>query len=256
MSRILVGGATVALFAFSAQRAGAYELQLAPTGEPVRWHGELVLTEIDFADGPVGLSAADAEAAARRALNTWSEAGTPEFPASSESTAPLRIRFAMSPADPGIDPGALALTHLNFDSLTGELRDVEIAVNAFAFRWAVGDQCARGADDYQYDFESTLAHEVGHAVGLRHSEEPDATMFTRPQPCARERRDLAGDDLEAIAVLYGDAPAIDDPNSAPAGCSAAGGGSSGGAPLLLIAAVGFAVRRRRRLAAAAIQCAV
>lgn len=249
MSRILVAAGPVALLALSAPPASAYELQLAPSGEAVRWQSDPVLTEIAMDHGPAGVAPAAAAAAVRRALATWSQAGAPEFvDAGSEETPRLRIRFAMSPADPAIDPAALALTHLNFDSLTGELLTVEIAVNGFAFRWAAGDDCATGADDYQYDLESTLAHEVGHAVGLRHSEDPEATMFTRPQPCASERRDLAEDDLEAIAALYGGAGPSDqaiDPEQ-PAGCSAAGG-PGGGAPLLVIAwAAGAVLAARRR----------
>jgi len=246
VSRKLVGVGAVVLLAIPASRAGAYELQLAPSGEAVRWHRDPVPTEITMDPAPAGLDAAAAEAAVRRALATWTLAGAPEFvPAGSEQEPVLRVRFAMNAHDPAIDPAALALTHLNFDSLTGELLTVEIAVNGFAFRWATGDECNRGTDDFEYDFESTLAHEVGHAVGLRHSEDPEATMFTRPQPCARERRDLAQDDLEAIAALYGDDAASDDQQAGepPAGCSAAGG-QGPGAPVLVLLAIAALVRRR------------
>lgn len=235
--------------------AGAYELQLAPSGEAVRWHRDPVPTEITMDPAPAGLDTVSAAAATRRALATWSQAGGPEFVAAASEQQPLvRVRFAMTPADPAIDPAALALTHLNFDSLTGELLTVEIAVNGFAFRWATGDDCKRGEDDFEYDLESTLAHEVGHAIGLRHSKDAEATMFTRPQPCARDRRDLAQDDLDAVAALYGDGSAIDDQPEPPAGCSAAGG-QGGGAPLLPFIAVGAVVVRRRRRAAAD-RCAV
>lgn len=247
---------TVAFLAIPDGLAGAYELQLAPSGEAVRWHRDPVLTEISMDPAPRGLDVAAAETAVRRALATWSQAGAPEFTtAGSEEDPVVRIRFAMNPHDQAIDPQALALTHLNFDSLTGELVTVEIAVNGFAFRWATGDDCKRGDDDFEYDLESTLAHEVGHAIGLRHSEDPDATMFTRPQPCARDRRDLAEDDLDAVAALYGEDGAMDDPSAPPAGCSAAGG-QGGGAPLLVFIAAGAAAVVRRRRRAAADRCAV
>ncbi len=256
MSRILAGAVTALLLAAPASLAGAYELQLAPSGEAVRWHRDPVLTEISMDPAPAGLDAVAATAATRRALATWSQAGAPEFVAAGSEQQPLvRVRFAMTPADPAIDPAALALTHLNFDSLTGELLTVEIAVNGFAFRWATGDDCKRGDDDFEYDLESTLAHEVGHAIGLRHSEDEDATMFTRPQPCERDRRDLAQDDLDAVAALYGDGSAIEDPPATPAGCSAAGG-QGGGAPLVLLIVAGAAALLSRRRRAVADRCAV
>jgi hypothetical protein len=258
VSRKLVGVVSVAFLAIPASRAAAYELQLAPSGEAVRWHRDPVLIEVAMDPAPDGVDVAAADAAVRRALATWSQAGAPEFVAAGSEQEPLlRVRFAMNAHDPAIDPAALALTHLNFDSLTGELVTVEIAVNGFAFRWATGDQCDRGADDFQYDFESTLAHEVGHAIGLRHSEDPEATMFTRPQPCARDRRDLAQDDLEAVAALYGDDGAMDDEAAPepPAGCSVAGGQGGGASLVLTLWAVGAVVLVRRRPRAAADRCA-
>src|SRR5262245_56497534 len=105
-----------------AGRAGAYELQLAPSGGAVRWPRDPVATAITMDPAPAGLDARAAETAVRRALATWSQAGAPEFVAAGSEEEPLvHVRFAMSPHDPAIDPAALALTHLNFDSLTGEL---------------------------------------------------------------------------------------------------------------------------------------
>jgi hypothetical protein len=261
VSRIVLVGASLVLVVVSAGPAGAYELQFAPSGEAVRWHTDRVATEIAMTDGPAALAAGAAAEVAARALATWTGGGAPDFAAPEPGEQPaLRIRFAMSASDPAIDPAALALTHLSFDSASGAILRAEIAVNGFGFRWAAGDECASGPDDYQYDLESTLAHEVGHAIGLLHSEDRAATMFTRPQPCARDRRDLADDDLAAIALLYGADSPLGDPDAdstAPAGCSAAGGGGrGGGAPLLVIAAGALAAgRRRSRRRAAATRCA-
>src|SRR5262245_36951502 len=101
VSRKLVGVGAVVLLAIPASHAGAYELQLAPSGEAVRWHRDPVLTEITMDPAPAGLDATAAEAAVRRALATWTQAGAPEFvPAGSEQEPVLRVRFAMNPHDP------------------------------------------------------------------------------------------------------------------------------------------------------------
>ena len=95
MSRILAGAVTVAFLAIPDGLAGAYELQLAPSGEAVRWHRDPVLTEISMDPAPRGLDVAAAETAVRRALATWSQAGAPEFTmAGSEEDPVVRIRFA------------------------------------------------------------------------------------------------------------------------------------------------------------------
>lgn len=233
----------IAVVALTGEVAEAYELQVTPSGEPVRWFVEQVPTRIDLEGAPVPVELA--EAAARRAFATWSAAGAPSLVLDSVSNQ-LTVRFATDPRDPGVEPGMLALTHLAFDSESGEIFGGDIVVNTYAFAWAASDECANGPASYEYDLESTLAHEIGHALGLRHSRDPEATMSTGPRPCSRNRRDLAPDDVDAIAELYG-AGEPDSPGAS--GCSAGGAGrrdGSGGAVLfaLVAAAVWLPARRR------------
>lgn len=228
-------GASLVICAGSAH---AYELQVTPAGQPVRWQVDEVAWDVS------GLAAAPQArgavlAAARRALDTWSAAGGPVLVEGAGAVA--SIRWATDPDDPGVDPDVLAETHLAFDTDTGELLRAEIVVNGAGFRWAAGD----GGCSDAFDLESTLAHELGHALGLKHSAVADATMFTHPSPCARDRRDLAADDVAAIDALY-TAPLTDPDADRPAigGCSAASGRSSAAMLLLLLAAATLARSRR------------
>lgn len=203
----------------------AYELRVSPGGAPVKWYDVEVafdLAALEAGGRAAGLPAGAATAAANGALETWTRAGGPVLLAD-EGTGGARvaasIRLTDDIEDPGIDPDALALTHVTFDPDNGEIYRVEIVINAAAFRWSAGDACS-GA----YDLEATLAHEIGHALGLRHSRSPGATMHTHPQLCERDRRDLDGDDFAAIADLYGSTAPPE--NVAGAGCSAAGPGDA------------------------------
>jgi MYXO-CTERM domain-containing protein len=54
------------------------------------------------------------------------------------------------------------------------------------------------------DFVEVATHELGHILGLTHSEEDDAIMF----PTVHDVRELHSDDIDGILSLYG--PACDD----------------------------------------------
>lgn len=52
------------------------------------------------------------------------------------------------------------------------------------------------------DLQGIAAHEFGHALGLGHSSDPDATMFATTQD-GRNRRSLELDDVVGVQSLYG-----------------------------------------------------
>ncbi|KAL2238585.1 UNVERIFIED_CONTAM: Metalloendoproteinase 1 [Sesamum indicum] len=51
-----------------------------------------------------------------------------------------------------------------------------------------------------YDLQTVGLHELGHILGLGHSQDPKASMFAYFQP--GERRDLNEDDIRGIQTLY------------------------------------------------------
>ena len=65
-----------------------------------------------------------------------------------------------------------------------------------------------------YYLEDVAAHELGHAMGLDHSSDPEATMYPSLAACSQAFRTLAADDIAGARALYpgGPAPA---PNNAP-----------------------------------------
>jgi hypothetical protein len=90
---------------------------------------------------------------------------------------------------------------------------------AATYAWSVGDSLVE-ADvvfwDGAYRFftgssgcsggmyiEDVAAHELGHAAGLGHSDDPDATMYPQASSyCSQDWRTLAADDIAALQSLY------------------------------------------------------
>ena len=86
--------------------------------------------------------------------------------------------------------GILALTLPNF--ITG--RDIHSAV--ILINDAAGSSFANLNRDQKI---AVMAHEIGHAIGIGHSEDRAAMMFASVVP---KRRSLGNDDIKAVTYLY------------------------------------------------------
>ena len=127
----------------------------------------------------------------------------------------------------GIRPGeALAVTFPTVDTATGEFLDVDIVFNGSSipaaggscsgFRktsihWNLIEQhCAISIkkDEYLAHLQSTATHEIGHMLGLAHSDVVGATMSTVAVTpsfnSSTEQSTLEADDRAGLMFLYGD----------------------------------------------------
>lgn len=149
-----------------------------------------------------------------------------------------------------VGPGTLALTTLVYDRAIGAIIDGDIDFNGEDFYWTANDE--RSQDDT--DVQNTVTHELGHLIGLDHSDDPDSTMFGGTQAGEITKRDLGDDDLTALCYMYpdGDDTPLETVTAEPAplelegaGCAMAGGGPSGSV-LLVLAGLVLALSRSRR----------
>jgi hypothetical protein len=94
------------------------------------------------------------------------------------------------------DPyNALALTKITYDAVTGEIVDADMEINSH-------DQTivATGpAAPPSYDLASILTHEAGHFLGLAHSVDTSAVMYTYYRPGSNV---LTADDTAGICSIY------------------------------------------------------
>jgi hypothetical protein len=105
--------------------------------------------------------------------------------------------------------GHYALTAVYHDTSTGIAFEADIHMND-DIEWNVGEE-----NDPKLDIQNTLTHEIGHFLGLHHSEIAAATM-SNTWPADTTKRSLEVDDRRGCNFLYtpdmGDAPDIPYPS--------------------------------------------
>lgn len=208
------------------------------SGAPIDWNQSciywtMVEQEIDNTehfDDPVQplLSYEELRGTVRGAFSTWEEVDCSYFTfVETEPGQCLDVGFHNSSGnanrvffrtegwvDPNAtwrDPVQIALTSVFFDTVTGDILDVDIEINAEYF------ELTTTLEDPRTDIQNALTHEVGHLLGLDHSDERDATMYRSAAEGETSKRDLSTDDIAGLCEIY---PMARDPG----GCSEPRGG--------------------------------
>ena len=165
---------------------------------------------------------ADVLGALDRALNSWSVAAGVKFKvqhSKAQSISPANrgdginlITIAPTTENLAIfsDSNNAARTRVFYDRESGDITEADIVINPFPYSEA-GQLLEFSTDGTigTYDLESTLAHEIGHLLGLSHSPVIGSTMQvsqglngTNGLP-AFTQRSLSDVDQHAVRELYG-----------------------------------------------------
>ena len=149
------------------------------------------------------------------------------------------------------DEDMLALTFLHYATDTGEILDADILVNDEEYGWTDADEAPRDGD---YDLANALTHELGHALGLGHSDVLAATMFPSSSSMEISKRDLDADDEEGLRAVYAD---VEDPTvtetlimTSPYGCQSTPSDTPWIVLVSVLVALAYAPHHARRRALA------
>lgn len=88
------------------------------------------------------------------------------------------------------------ITTGRYDLNTLKITEVDIVING-DMRWN-----NTGGSEF-YDVQNNITHELGHALGLSHSEYEEATMYYGTGLGETSKRTLHQDDINGFHAIYG-----------------------------------------------------
>jgi len=121
------------------------------------------------------------------------ECRTAEYNQDSPNANVFMFRDEGWPYENAID--TLALTTLIFNADTGEIYDADVEVNTFESAMTID-----GTSHGDIDFPSVITHEIGHFLGLSHSNALGATMRPSYAPGNTAMASIESDDVEGICT--------------------------------------------------------
>ena len=206
-------------------RAGNHESADRKLVGRARWSGNSITIAISNslqAPGPNFAAGSDVVGAFHRALSRWSSVANVTFVetrSTLQSISPSAngdgvslITIADTQENNSLFNGAelTGRTRVFYDELKGSIVEADIVINPHPVSSeGLPLQLSTDGSPGTYDLESTLAHEVGHLLGLEHSPVIGSTMQPRQAlngvyklPATTERT-LSENDQAAVRSLYG-----------------------------------------------------
>jgi hypothetical protein len=154
------------------------------------------------------------------------------------------------------DRQTIAITLTTYDENSGIIYDSDIELNSVAFNFTTADsgRCTPPVvttNCISTDIQNTMTHEIGHLIGLDHTDAPGSTMFPQAPPGEIDKRTIDPGSADYVCAAYPKGrpsqACIHTPTDPSLGRKAQTGGcAAAGAQAWLPALVGWALLMARR----------
>jgi hypothetical protein len=209
----------VALLVFLCSFLKAYPFSLQKSGLELGynqydyWQETTIHYSINTSTIPTGLNVEDVVSAIQQAFEAWATASgsTITFVYDGETTEAdaqndgVNVVYWVAswppPERPDLANNVIANTRTYVDT-TGRLQGADIQFNGQYTSWSTSS----GGESGKHDVQSAATHEVGHFIGIDHSDDPSATMYPYIPAAEIQKRTLEQDDIDAVTFLYPSTP--------------------------------------------------
>ncbi|MCP4604126.1 MAG: matrixin family metalloprotease [Proteobacteria bacterium] len=211
----MVRALAIILITLITHEVHAYKLRETDSGHYVRWQNERVQITLDPSLALLG-PFHKVERIIRESFNTWAEtAGVPiefEFEYGfcfvdelvskiddSNCVMASMLKKHWHKINKYSDVGAT--TVVSYQASDGKMVDADIVFNVIDWKWS-----SKGRQKDTLSISAVTDHEVGHLLGLAHSEVTEAVMYPIIEMGKERSNKLHEDDRAAIEILYIEIP--------------------------------------------------